>query len=94
MKWLKQYLEADISLYSIIVFSNRCQLKKVNVVSEDVYVIKRDDLYAVIRRLWDKAEFNQKYTIEEIYEKLEVLIHADDEAKELHFQNINTISRY
>lgn len=90
MKWLKQYLEADIPLYSIIVFSNRCQLKKVNVVSEDVYVIKRDDLYAVIRRLWDKAEINQKYTIEEIYEKLEVLTHADDEAKKLHIQNINT----
>lgn len=90
MKWLKQYLEADIPLYSIIVFSNRCQLKKVNVASEDVYVIKRDDLYAVIRRLWDKAEINQKYTIEEIYEKLEVLTHADDETKELHIQNIKT----
>lgn len=89
MKWLKQYLEEDIPLYSIIVFSNRCQLKKVNVLSDDVFVIKRDRLYAVIRHIWDKAEINCNYTIEAIYTKLEVLTHADNELKELHIQNIN-----
>ena len=42
----------DVPLFSIIVFSNRCDLKKVTVKSKDVKVIKRDWVYATVRDIY------------------------------------------
>ena len=55
IKWLGQYLGEDIPLFSIVVFSERCELKKVTVESSDIRVIKRDRLYAAVRDIWDHA---------------------------------------
>ena len=53
MKWMKNTVGEDIPLFSVIVFSERCELKKVTVYSDDVKVIKRDRLYANIRDIWE-----------------------------------------
>ena len=42
------------SLFSIIVFSERCELKKVTVYSEDIKVIKRDKTYDTVKEIWEK----------------------------------------
>ena len=55
-KWLEKYLGDDTPLFSVIVFSERCELKKVTVESDDASVVKRDRLYATVRRIWDNAE--------------------------------------
>ena len=52
LRWLGRYLGEGIPLFSIIVFSERCELKKVNVISSDIHVIKRDRMNALIKEIW------------------------------------------
>lgn len=56
IKWLSRYLADNTPLFSIVVFSERCELKKVMLESDDVSVIKWDRLYATVRRIWEGAE--------------------------------------
>ena len=56
IKWLQKYVGGNVPLFSIIVFSERCELKKVEVESSDVKVIKRDRTYASVRDIWDRHE--------------------------------------
>lgn len=78
IKWLGQYLSEDIPLFSIIAFSERCELKKVAVESADVSVIKRDRIYATVRNIWDNAEDKlDESKVNGIYRKLEVLTNVD-----------------
>jgi hypothetical protein len=89
MKWMANYVGEDIPLFSVIVFSERCELKKVTVVSEDIKVIKRDYTYAAVRDIWDKnpdAVSNEK--IEELYTKLKELTNVDAAVKAAHIENI------
>ena len=89
IKWLKEYLGGDIFCYSIIVFSNRCELKKVQVKSEDLCVIKRDDLSGEIIYLWKKLDDSLDETqIQTITEKLRVLTNVDDAVKQAHIEDI------
>ncbi|MEG0904334.1 MAG: NERD domain-containing protein [Lachnospiraceae bacterium] len=91
IKWLGQYLNDDIPLFSIIAFSERCELKKVTVESPDIRVIKRDLLYATIRNIWDNSE--DKLTeekVDSIYIKLKILTNISEAAKQDHIANINT----
>ena len=53
LKWMRKYVGEDVPLFSIIVFSERCELKKITVESEDVKVIKRDRVYATVRDIWE-----------------------------------------
>lgn len=54
-KWLRRYLGDDTPLFSIVVFSERCELKKITVDSPDAKVVKRDRLYTAIRDIWDDS---------------------------------------
>ena len=55
MKWLRTVVGESIPLFSIVVFSERCELKKVTVSSNTVWVIKRDHTYATVRKIWDRS---------------------------------------
>lgn len=90
MKWLGQYLRENIPLFSIIVFSNRCELKKVAVESTDIRVIKRDLLYAAVRDIWENvSDVLNDEKVNEVYNKLEMLTHVDQAMKAAHIENIN-----
>lgn len=56
IKWLGRYLADDIPLFSIVVFLERCELKKVTILSDDIHIIKRDRLYATIREIWRRVD--------------------------------------
>lgn len=89
MKKWRQYLDADIPLFSIIAFSERCELKKVTVESEDIYVIKRDRLYATVRTIWEKQEdCLSENQVEELYCKLKKLTQVDEATKQAHIKDI------
>lgn len=90
IKWLGQYLNDDIPLFSIVTFSERCELKKVTIESSDIHVIKRDSLYATIRNMWDASpdKFDDK-KVNEVYLRLEVLTNVDEAIKAAHVKNIN-----
>lgn len=89
IKWLRNYIGENIPLFSIIVFSERCELKKITIVSQDVKVIKRDLTYAAVRDIWDKNEDRlSDEEVENLYIKLRNLTKVSKETKEKHIQNI------
>lgn len=87
LKWLKEYVGDGIPLYSIIVFSERCELKKVTVRSNDVIVIKRDLTYATVRNIWDSHE-DVVEDVDGLYEKLKVLTNVDKAVRTAHAEAI------
>lgn len=89
IKWLGQYVGESIPLFSVVVFSERCELKKVTVQSPDIYVIKRGQLYAAVRDIWEKADdVLDESMVNVLYDKLEVLTHVDQVTKAAHIENI------
>ena len=89
MKWVSSYVGEDIPLFSIIVFSERCEIKKMSVYSEDVKVIKRDHTYAAVREIWDrKPDAVSPEKVEELQVKLKELTNVDKAVKLAHIENI------
>jgi len=90
IKWLEKYLDDEIPFFSIVAFSERCELKKAVIESADVHVIKREQLYAVVRNIWDNsADKLDEIKVNTIYEKLKILTNADQAVKAAHIENIN-----
>lgn len=90
IKWLKNFLEDEnILVHSVIVFSERCTLKKVTVVNDEIKVVKRNDLVWAINKINANAQvvFNQKQ-INEIYENLYPCSQVSEADKEKHIQQI------
>lgn len=89
LKWMRSFVGDEIPLFSIIAFSERCELKKVTVYSEDVKVIKRDLTYATVRSIWDKnPDKVSEDKINELYEQLKKLTNIDEAVKAAHIENI------
>ena len=87
IKWLQKYVGVDVPLFSIIVFSERCELKKVEMQSTDVKVIKRDRTYAAVRDIWDSHP-DVVNNVDSLYEKLKTLTNVDSAVKAAHIVNI------
>ncbi len=90
IKWLSEFLKNDIPLFSLIVFSERCELKKVTVETKEIKVIKRDYIYATIRNMWDNlADALNDEQVQAVYNLLSPLTNADAATKAAHIENIN-----
>ncbi len=88
LKWLSHYI-GDVPLFSIIVFSERCELKKITVNSPDVKVIKRDYVYATVRNYWNgNPDVLSENDVEELYQKLKPLTDVDAATKATHIDTI------
>ncbi len=89
LKWLSKYIGDDIPLFSVIVFSERCELKKITIYSDDIKVIKRDSIYATVRNIWnEKPDAVTDEKLEELYVRLQALTKVDKSVKEAHIENI------
>ena len=89
LKWMKQFVGENVPLFSIIVFSERCDLKKITMHSEDIKVIKRDYTYATVRDIWDsRTDAVSNKTIDELYIRLKELTNVDTAVKAAHIQTI------
>lgn len=83
-------IDNDSVYKSIIVFSERCKLKNINVTNPDVRVIKRDLLIDNINK--NQEGFNKVLSIDEIeryYLKLQEFTCVDEATKQAHIRNIN-----
>ncbi len=90
IKWMRNYVGEDVPLFSIIVFSDRCELKKVTVESPDVKVIKRERTYATVRDIWERStDVLSEEKINELYIILARLTNVDEAVKAAHIDNIN-----
>jgi hypothetical protein len=87
IKYLSRVL-VDVQLRSLIVFSERCELKKVNV--EDGLVIKRGKLRKLILKESDK-EILSNQEIDDFYVKLKEYSNKSDEEKKLHIEHAKKI---
>ena len=77
--------------YSIIVFSERCKLRNMDIQEENLKVIKRDKLkYTMNKILKSKNEIYTDSEVESIYNKLENYSNVDEVVKENHIKNINS----
>ena len=89
IKWLGKLVGPDIPLFSIIVFSERCELKQVTVKSSDVKVIRRDRTYAAVRSIWDAApDAVTEERITALYELLKPLTEVGKDTKAAHIDRI------
>ncbi len=87
---LKAVIGADNKLYkSYIIFSRRCTLKKINVTSNHVKVIKRNQLINTIKKdIISSEKILTPEEIDQIYAKLLKYAHADGIIKQAHVSNI------
>lgn len=77
------------AIHSVIVFSERCTLKKVGVTSQNVHVIKREDLMRFIQTQKQSAkQFFSQDDIQAIYNKLVPQMQVSNEVKKQHIQTI------
>lgn len=90
IKWLNNYLAADIQMFSCIVFSDNCELKSIDIShSYDVVVCHGSGLNRSIRYLW--GNYPDSLTdeqINEIYNALLPLTNQTTAVKKKHIEDI------
>jgi|GEM_PF-1273271 len=75
--------------YSYIVFSERCELKRVSVTVPDIFVLKRNMLFSALQKdMSNRPEILTDTQIAAFYEALQKYSLADTETKEKHIQSI------
>jgi len=87
---LKKHISINVPIWSVIVFSERCTLKKVQIECEEIKVVKRNYLLYTINEVCRKV--NEKTLtesdIENIYELLYPYTQTDEALKRKHIENI------
>lgn len=92
---LRNYLGCDVPYYSVVVFSERCTLKSIDVFREDVRVIKRNYLYPAVFDLYNRTP-RMVFTlsdIDEIYNILYPLSQQNGEVRKNHIDNIRSVHK-
>ncbi|NDL67073.1 nuclease-related domain-containing protein [Anaerotalea alkaliphila] len=82
--------EIDSSLlHSYVVFSERCELKKITMTSQNVKVLKRNALYAALKKdIVSKQQVLSEEHVAHLFERLEKHSLADEDTKKGHIQNV------
>ena len=90
IKALSEYLQIEQSkMMSYIVFSERCELKKVPDNTKEYVITKRNYLLDLINKNMDnKQNIFTNEEIDEIYKKLKSLTNVSKEVKEKHIEDI------
>ena len=91
INWLQRYIKTQVPMFSLIVFSDRCELKEINLSSSpnNVYVCLNVQASSVISSWYKKNEkCLSKEEIEELYNKLLPLTDVDKAIKIQHNQDV------
>lgn len=90
IKYLKEYLGSEIKTFSLVTFSNRGNLKEINVSLLDVFVCSHATLSGVLRRIWNEnPDVLTDAQIQEIYDKLFPLTNVSKEHRQKHIADIS-----
>ena len=92
IKWLRNLIQDEsIPIHSVIVFSERCTLKKVDISSQDVSVIKRDRVYKTVSSIDSKATaMLTSDRVTELYEKLYPYSQTSMDVRQAHIDSIKS----
>lgn len=91
VRHLRNYLcDLRIPIYSIIVFSDRCEFKAISIETPDTFVCHRRQLRNIIKTGLDQtAEYLSDDELEMLYRKLACLTNAPPEVRQQHIQSIH-----
>lgn len=90
IKHLKAFLGEGIPMHSIIAFSERCTLKKVEINSPDIHVVNRNQITSVVATIYDLTpSVLSDSNISDIYNKIYPLSQVDTATKAQHIANIH-----
>ena len=91
---LKKYIGTEMPMQSIIVFSDKCTLKNIDIISDDIFVINKRDVNSVIWSFggYSVDEVLSEQDIDEIYNLLYPCSQVDEYTKMQHIQNINDLN--
>lgn len=80
----------NIPMYSVIIFSDRCTLKKVEVKSQDIHVINRYDVMDTVASVCNRIQnvVLSERQITEIFDKLYPYTQVDSAVRVQHIANI------
>ena len=82
-------MTVNLPAFLIVVFSEHCELKEINLTSPNIRVIKRDQLYATIKDIWLHApDVLTQMQIDGMVKKLEPLTNVDEKTKRAHIERI------
>lgn len=87
LKWLKKYadISKDVPLYSFIVFSDRCELKKIVLTTGSHFVLNRRNLFQKVQENAERVGVKLTRTeIDILYKHLYPLTQVTEEQKALH----------
>ena len=94
IKHLKVLLGETIPMHSIITFSDRCTLKKVDVISPDVFVINRNKVGNIVNSICGRShDALTPEQIQAIYDQLYPYSQVDTATKEKHIADIEQTVR-
>jgi hypothetical protein len=90
IKWLMRLLpEFENNVFrSVIVFSERCELKKINVTSNQHSVVKRNHLLRTVKET-AKQQILSDDEIERVYQKLIPFTKVSEQVKEAHIDSLS-----
>ena len=89
IKYLEKQIGEDVPFHSIIVFSERCTLKRIDVENPNIFVIKRDDVNRTVSSINHRTGILiSQSTVDEIYAQLYPFTQVTDEVKEKHIVDI------
>ncbi|GHU97132.1 topoisomerase [Clostridia bacterium] len=95
IKALQQHIAqlGDFRYLSFVVFSERCELKKLEYSSPDVYVLKRNELDAKLGKIfWDKGKCDlSDAQMKKIREVLSKAQRPESDVKEKHLEDVQEI---
>ena len=90
IRHLKKLVGDRIPMHSLIVFSNRCTLKKISVKSANIHVLYRHDIRPTVAKIWNRAPADAltQTEIADIYNQLYPYTQVSDAVKEKHIANV------
>ena len=89
IKALKRYLDTEIETFSLIVFSEHCEFKTLEISSSEAYLCQLDSLPTVVRKIWKVTpDTLTDAQVEELYNGLLVLTQKTEEEKGDHVMQI------
>lgn len=86
---LKIHIGSAIPCFSIVVFSDRCELKKISVNERQTKVLKIGDLFDWFSKIWETIPDTLPATrVEEISELIKKNTHVESDIKKQHIESI------
>lgn len=89
IKYLKKYLGINVPYISLVVFSDKCVFKNLEINTEDVEVIHLNELqYCILKKMENMHDILAEDVIQQLRQKLYLTTQVSDEIKKNHVQDI------